>query len=162
MAQLSQLVNMFVPISSDQTEMGTFLSSLACPECGLNMSGSPPACSDCGETITSDREHQVLEMCQNLVKRLDGQECMVWLSSLKKLKRFLSVHHFILVQLKQKFLLHARTCAACSESQDCRECREQVQWLFNTLQPGVGGGGVGEWGEERSKVMSGGEEVNED
>ena len=110
--------------------------------------------------MTSDREQQILEMCQNLVKRLDGQECMVWLSSLKKLKRFLSVHHHILVQLKLKFLGHTRSCAVCGESEDCRECKEEVQWVFSTLQPGVGSYGVGEWGEEGSKVMSGGEALS--
>ena len=96
-------------------------------------------------------------MCQNLVKKLDGQECIVWLSSLKKLRKFLSVHHFILVQLKLKFLTHAAKCDDCSASTDCSSCRDQLQWLFSTLQPGVSLRaelGLG----EGSKVMFGGGE----
>jgi hypothetical protein len=109
--------------------------------------------------LSADREQQVLEMCQNLVNKLDGQECMVWLSSLKKLKKFLSVHHFILVQLKLKFLTHAEACPDCINSVDCRVCKDQMQWLFSTLQPGVVNGMGGEWGEGGSKLMFGGEMV---
>ena len=136
----------------DITEMGTYLSCLACPECGHNLTGAPPACSACGETITAEREQQVVEMCQNLVKRLDNQECMIWLSSLKKLKRLLSVHHHILLQLKLKFLSHCRSC--CSDKEEYRECEKEVQWVFKTLHAEEG-----DWGMQgnKTKVMSGGE-----
>jgi len=146
----------------DPTEKGTFLSSLACSSCGENLSGSPPTCLGCGESISVDREEQVLEMCQNLVKRLDGQECMVWLNSLKKLRKFLSVHHYVLVQLKLKFMAHAAKCPDCCNSEVFTSCRDQIQWLFSTLQPGVESKRSGpEWGEEGSKIMFGGDIVKQ-
>ena len=91
-------------------------------------------------------------MCQNLVKRLDNQECLIWLSSLKKLKRLLSIHHHILLQLKIKYLNHCKIC--CSENEEYRECEKEVQWVFNTL-----GAEEGEWGMQgsKTKVMNGGE-----
>jgi len=139
----------------DPTEMGTFLSSLTCPECEESLTGAPPSCYTCGETITTEREQQVVEMCQNLVKRLENQECVVWTSSLKKLKRMLSTHHHILIQLKLKFLNHCQAC--CSDKEEYRQCKKEVEWVFTTL----GHHETGEWGVERSKVMSGGDIVKQ-
>ena len=114
------------------------------------MLGSPSTCDACGVKMEEERKQQVLEMTGNLVSRMEAQDCIVWKSSFVKLRRFLSKHHYILSQLKEKYLKHANSCGECKESEEVTRCRNELEWLRTKL---------GEWSAEGkdSKVLKGGE-----